>query len=108
MKLPALRIEINGQLVAIAGAENLSLLTATIGFGSGAQKYVAAENAMFGVMGLDLHSPQPKQLNWASDIRLKDGDKVTIEIVQVEQTTPPDKTLSTPSSAQLRAEAKRK
>ncbi len=108
MKIPALRIEINGQLVAIAGAENLSLLTASVGFGAGSEKNIEATNSMFGVMGLDLHSSQPKQLNWASEINLKEGDKVTIEIVQVEQATPPDSIISTPSPAQLRAEAKRK
>ena len=108
MTIPALRIKVNGQLVAIAGGENLSLLTATIGLGSGANKYIAAGSVMFGVMGLDLHSSQPKQLNWGSEIKLKVGDQVTIEIVQVEQTSPPDKVLSSPSSAQLHAEAKRK
>jgi len=108
MTVPALRIKVNGQLVAIAGGENLSLLTATIGLGSGADKYIPAGSVVFGVMGLDLHSSQPKQLNWGSDIKLKEGDQVTIEIVQVEQTTPPDKVLSSPSPAQLRAEAKRK
>ncbi len=108
MTVPALRIKVNGHLIATAGAENLSLLTATIGLGSGAEKYIEAGSVVFGVMGLDLHSSQPKQLNWGSEIKLREGDVVTIEIVRVEKTTPPDKVLSSPSSTQLRAEEKRK
>lgn len=108
MPFPALLIKVNAQLVATAGAENLSLLTATIGLGSGTEKYIDAGSTMFGVMGLDLHSSQPRQLNWGSEIKLNEGDQVTVEIVQVDQSTPPDKVLSSPSPAQLRAEAKRK
>ena len=107
MKIPALRVEVNGELVAIAGASSLSLLTGTIGLGSGHGPTIDVSEIMFSVMGLDVHSAQPRQLTWGSGVKLKQGDRVTFEVVQVEQPSPPDKSLASPSSAQLAAEAGR-
>jgi hypothetical protein len=107
MKIPALRIEVNGELVAIAGAKGLSLLSGTIGLGSGQSQAIDASEIMFSVMGLNVHCAQPQQLTWCNGLTLKQGDRVTFEVVQVEQTSPPDKSLASPSTEQLAAEATR-
>lgn len=107
MKVPALRIEVNGQLIAVAGAEGLSLLTATVGLGSGTGAAISASQTMFGVMGISLHGARPQQLNWASGVKLQPGDTISFQVVEVEQPSQPDKVISTPSAAQLAAEAKR-
>jgi len=107
MKIPALRVEVNGELVAIAGANDLSLLTGTIGLGSGQGQKLNPSEIMFSVMGLNVHSAQPQQLTWGNGIKLQPGHRVTFEVVEVEQPSPPDKVLASPSSAQLAAEATR-
>jgi hypothetical protein len=107
MKTPALRVEVNGELVAIAGASGLSLLTGSVSLGSGQSSKIDPSEIMFSVMGLNVHSAQPQQLTWGNGIRLQPGDRVTFEVVEVEQPSPPDKVLSSPSSAQLAAEATR-
>ena len=105
MKYPALRIEVNGTLVAIAGASDLSMLTGTVGLGSGKNVGLNASDILFSVMGLAVHGEQPRQLTWCKSITLQAGDKVTFQVVDAEQPTPPDQTLRTPSSAELAAEA---
>lgn len=107
MKVPALRIEVNGQLVAIAGAEGLSLLTATVGMGSGKASTISASETMVGVMGIALHGARPQQLSWGSGIKLQPGDTIAFQVVEVEQTSAPDNILPTPSAADLAAQAKR-
>lgn len=107
MKTPALRVEVNGKLVAIAGASDLSLLTGTIGLGSGKGQKLDPSEIVFSVMGLNVHGAQPRQLTWGNGIKLQPGDRVTFEVVEVEQPSPPDKVLASPSSAQLAAEASR-
>jgi hypothetical protein len=105
MKNPALRVEVNGTLVAIAGASDLSMLTGTVGLGSGKDVGLNTSNILFSVMGLAVHGEQPRQLTWCKNITLQAGDKVTFQVVDAEQLTPPDQTLRTPSSAELAAEA---
>lgn len=105
MKVPALRVEVNGELVAIAGAEGLSLLTGQVAFGAGPSSTIDREAVMFSVMGLALGGTQPSQLSWASDVRLKLGDKVTFQVVEVEHPSPPSKVLRTPSPTDLAAAA---
>ena len=105
MKIPALRIEVNGDLVAIAGAEDLSMLTGTIGLGAGEGACITASNILLNVMGLALRGDQPRQLSWCKNISLNAGDKVTFQIVEVEQPSEPDQTLLSPSAAELAAEA---
>jgi hypothetical protein len=56
-------------------------------------------------MGLAVHGPQPRQLTWGRDVQLKLGDRVTFEITEVEQPSPPQAVLRTPSSAELAAAA---
>jgi hypothetical protein len=107
MPLPALRVEVNGQLVAIAGAKGLSLLTGTVGLGSGQRQTIDASEIMLSIMGLNVHSAQPQQLTWGSGVKLKPGDKVTFEVVTVEHPSPPDKTTLSPSADQLETEANR-
>lgn len=97
----------NGELVTIAGASGLSLSTGTIGLGSVQGSKIDPSEIMLSVMGLDVHSAQPQQLTWGNGIKLQLGDRVTFEVVEVEQPSPPDKVLASPSSAQLSAEATR-
>ena len=103
MKIPALRIEINGEVLAIAGAEGLSLLTGSVGFGSRTAAHPV--QLMFNVMGLAVEGPHPRQLSWGDGVRLKFGDKVTFELVEVDHPTPPSKVIRSPSSEELAAAA---
>ncbi len=107
MTISAIRVEVNSQLVAVAGAEGLSMLTASLGLGSGKGSHIDPMNVLFSVMGVDVHSKQPRQLSWCDGLTLRPGDRVTLEVVQVEQPTAPDQVLTTPSTEQLKAEAKR-
>jgi hypothetical protein len=51
MKIPVLRVEVNGQLVAIAGAENLDILSGQVGFGASPTGGIEVSRVIFGVMG---------------------------------------------------------
>jgi hypothetical protein len=56
-------------------------------------------------MGLAVHGPNPRQLTWGNEIKLRLGDRVSFEIAEVDQPTPPGKVLSTPNSGELAAVA---
>jgi hypothetical protein len=103
MKIPALRIEINGELVAIAGAEGLSILSGQVAFGAAKDCTIDTSRVMFSVMGLAIQDPQPRQLTWGNCVQLQLGDRVTFEIAEVEEPSPPHQVLRTPSSAELAA-----
>lgn len=107
MTVPALRIEVNGELIAVAGAEELSLLTGTVGFGPGKDNTLNGSEVMFSVMGLAVSCPQPQQLTWGENMKLKTGDRVTFQLVEVENPSPPDQRLRSPNSSQLADEAAR-
>jgi hypothetical protein len=103
MKIPALRVEVNGELIAVAGGENISNLMGTVGFGAGQNLNITTSDTFFMVMGLAVNCPQPQQLTWGNGTKLKLGDRVTFEIVEVELPSPPDQILNSPSPAQLAA-----
>jgi hypothetical protein len=105
MKIPALRIEINGKQVAVAGAEGLSLLSGQVGLGAGSKGNIDLESIVFSVMGLDVAGTPPRQLTWVDGIQLKPGDRVTFEVVETESPTPPSNVRRTPSAEQLAAAA---
>lgn len=105
MKIPALRVEINGKLIAVAGAEELSVLMGSVAFGAGPNRAITISQVKLGVMGLAIHGPQPRQLTWGNGIELTLGDRVTFEVAEVEQPSPPDQILRTPSSEELAAAA---
>ena len=105
MKIPALRVEVNGELVATAGAEDLSILIGQVGFAAGKDRAINVSQIVFNVMGLAVHGPQPRQLTWGTGVQLKLGDRVTFEITEVEQPSLPQSVLRTPSSAELAAVA---
>jgi hypothetical protein len=105
MKIPALRVEVNGQLVAIAGAENLDILSGQVGFGASPTGGIEVSRVMFGVMGLAVHGPNQRQLTWGNEIKLGLGDRITFEIAEVDQPSAPEKVLRTPSSDELAAVA---
>ena len=105
MKIPALRIEINGKQVAMAGAEGLSLLSGQVALGAGSAGSIDLANIVFSVMGLDVAGTPPRQLTWLEGIQLKPGDRVTFEVVQTESPTPPSNVRRTPSAEQLTAAA---
>lgn len=109
MKVPALRIEVNGELVAVAGAPDLSILSGQVAFGAtGPNRIIDTSSTVFSVMGLAINGPQPRQLTWANGLELKVGDRVTFELVEVSDPSPPEKVLATPSSAELAREAAKK
>jgi hypothetical protein len=105
MKVSALRVEVNGELVAVAGAEGLSLLTGSVGYGPGSSDATHPTQIVFNVMGLAVTGPQPRQLSWGDEVRLKLGDRVTFELVEVDHPNPPTKILRSPSSEELAAVA---
>ena len=106
MKVPELRIEVNGELIAVAGAPDLSMLSGQVAFGAtGPNRIIDTSGIMFNVMGLALNGTQPRQLTWANGLELKVGDRVTFEIVEVSDPTSPGKVLATPSSSELAQEA---
>lgn len=105
MKIPALRIEVNGQLVALAGAEGLDILSGTVAFGASPTGGIEVSRVQCLVMGLAVHGPNPQQLTWGNQIELKLGDRITFEIAEVDQPTAPEKVLRTPSSDDLVAVA---
>ncbi|QOL48192.1 hypothetical protein [Massilia litorea] len=105
MKIPALRIEVNGELVALAGAEGLDILSGQVAFGASPTGGIEVSRVALGVMGLAVHGPSPRQLSWGNGIKLGLGDRVTFEIAEVEQPSPPDETLGTPTSDELAAVA---
>lgn len=109
MKIPALRVEINGELIAVAGAEDLSILTGSVGIGSaGPGLAIDVSHVILNVMGLMTRGSQPRQLSWGKGVQLKSGDRVTFEIIEVDQPSPPDQVLRSPSSAELAAAAEKK
>jgi hypothetical protein len=105
MKVPALRIEVNGELIALAGAEGLDILSGQVAFGASQTGGIEVSRVALGVMGLAVHGPNPRQLTWGTGIKLGLGDRVTFEITEVEQPSPPDETLGTPTSSELAAVA---
>ena len=109
MKVPALRIEVNGEFVAVAGAPDLSVLTGQVAFGAtGPNRNIDTSSTRLSVMGLALNGPQARQLTWANGLELKVGDRVTFELVEVSDPSPPDNVLATPSTAELAREAVKK
>jgi hypothetical protein len=101
MKIPALRVEVNDEVVAIAGAENLDLLTGLVSFGASPSGGIDISRVISSIMGISVRGPEPQQLTWANAIKLKLGDRITFEIVEVDQPSPPDQVLRTPSSPEL-------
>ena len=56
MNVPALRIEVNGELVAVAGAPDLSMLSGQVAFGAtGPNRIVDTSSILFNVTGLSLN-----------------------------------------------------
>jgi hypothetical protein len=110
MKVPAIRIEISGEPKVIAGAQDLAILGADLSISaSGPNQNIDCANPVFRllVMGLAIHTPQPRQLTWLNGTQLRPGDRVVMEIVEVDEPTPPEQELSSPSSEQLAAASKR-
>jgi hypothetical protein len=105
MKIRALRVEINGELVAVAGAEKLCVLTGSVGFGPASSSDTNLGKVFFSVMGLEVGRPQPQQLTWGNNVQLNMGDKVTFQLVEVEHPSPPSKVLTSPSAEELAAAA---
>ncbi|WP_312512475.1 hypothetical protein [Massilia sp.] len=105
MKIPALRIEVNGELIAFAGAEGLDILSGQVVFGASPTGGIEVSRVALGVMGLVAHDSSPRQLTWGNGIRLAPGDRVTFEIVEVEQPSPPDQIVGSPTSDELAAAA---
>jgi hypothetical protein len=106
MKIPALRIEINGKQIAVAGAENLSLLSGQVALAAGSSgRGIDLGKIVFNVIGLDVAGTRPRQLTWGEGVQLKPGDRVTFEIVETESPTPPSDVRQTPTAGELASAA---
>lgn len=105
MKVPALRIEINGELMAEAGAEDLSLLTGQVGLGVGPSGALDVGPLMFSAMGLAVAGPTPRQFTWGHGMELTPGDRVTFQVIETDTPSPPSKVRGTPSAAQFASPA---
>lgn len=101
MKIPAIRVEINGKLIAIAGKENISFLSGHIGIGVGSMAKIDVHNIAFGVIGVETTGSQSRQLTWSDGIKIAPGDKVTFEVIETENPTPPTNAIRTPSTEEL-------
>ena len=101
MKIPALRIEINGKQIAVAGAENLSLLSGQVALGAGSSGSIDLGKIVFNVIGLGVAGTRPRQLTWGDGVQLKPGDKVTFEVVETEAPTLPSGARRTPNAEEL-------
>lgn len=105
MRNPALRIEINGERIAEAGAEGLSLLTGQVGLGVGASGALEAGHLMFSAMGLAVSGPTPRRFTRGHGIELTPGDRGVFQVIETENPSPPSKVMGTPSAAQLASPA---
>lgn len=100
----ALRVQINDELPVIAGAHDLSVLTAGVTgmgtMGQSSQVLVHPENDslfFFDVSGLTDRPPgiENEHLYWLANRVMRVGDKVTIEVIETRLPAPPCK--STPA-----------
>lgn len=105
----AIEVEVNGKRIAVAGAGDLALLSASIGAGVGPEKRTLQADIdpfHLTVMGLTSGlTARIENLTWINCLPLRVGDLVTFRIVQAEQPDPPAQVLSTPSSQELAAAA---
>jgi hypothetical protein len=99
MPVLAIEVHLNGDKVTVAGAEELSVLTAA----------VAAVRMQAGATPeIHLHVggiTSREHLDWITQQWLKPGDSVTLRVLEVEEADPPVKSLRVPTSEQLSAVA---
>jgi len=97
MTVLAIDVEVNGQRIAVAGANDLKWLAATIGAGGepGKRNLQADIDAFhLAVWGI-ASGPADREaiLTWISKVSLRIGDSATLRIVQAEQPDPPAQVL---------------
>ena len=111
MTVLAIEVEINGKRVVVAGAKDLSLLSAGIGASGSSDKDTVQRDAAVHLTVMGLTSPKSPSrianLTWINGLPLQVGDSITFRIVQVEHPDPPANILRTPTSQEL-AEAAEK
>jgi hypothetical protein len=115
MPVLAIEVEVNGKRLVVAGAKDLSVLTASIGavglLGGDTVEFRPTKgeptDVLLHVLGItSRRSSVNVQLNWGK-VPLKVGDAVTLRVVEVEEADPPLETLRTLSPAELEAAADR-
>ena len=95
MPVLAIEVHLNGDKVTVAGAEGLSVLTATVA--AVRLKDGAAPEIHLQVGGIT----SQKHLDWITKQGLKPGDSVTLRVLEVQEADPPVQSLRLPSSEQL-------
>jgi hypothetical protein len=99
MPVLAIEVHLNGDKVTVAGAEELSVLTAAVAVVR--LKDGAAPQVFLQVGGMTAQ----EHLDWITKQDLKPGDSVTLRVLEVQEADPPAQSLRLPSSEQLRAAA---
>jgi len=111
MTVLAIEVEVNGKRIAVAGANDLALLTAGIGAGVGPEKRtLQADIDAFRLTVMGLTSglvARTENLTWINGLPLRVGDSITFRIVNAEQPDPPPQILRTPTSEELAAAAEK-
>src|SRR5258708_6403480 len=98
MTIPTLPTAAAGKQLPAAGAENLSLLSGQVSLGAGSSGSIDLGKIGLIVIGLDVAGTQSRQLTWGDGVQLKPGDRVTFEVVETENPTPPNNARRTPSA----------
>ena len=99
MPVLAIEVHLNGDKVTVAGAKELSVLTAAVA--AVRLKAGAAPEIHLQVGGITSR----EHLDWITKKGLKPGDSVTFRVLEVEEADPPVQSLRVPSSQELRAVA---
>jgi hypothetical protein len=96
MPVLAIEVHLNGDKITVAGAKELSVLTAAV---AAVRLKAGAPEIHLQVGGIT----SGQHLAWITKQGLKPGDRVTLRVLEVEEADPPVQSLPVPSSQQLRA-----
>ena len=111
MAILAIEIEVNGERLAVAGANNLSMLAAQVLAGVGAERRSLEVDDHFRLLVTALTSPESTlpvaSPSWIKERTLRVGDTVTFRIVDVEQGDPPLEVLPVPTPDELASATER-
>jgi len=110
----AIEVELNGQRLTIAGASDLSVLTAHVtAVGLLGDKTVEFRPTKGGPKDVKLHvsgltsraGSRQAHVEWIPNVVLKPGDAVTFRVVEVQEADPPVESRRTPTTKELAAAA---
>jgi hypothetical protein len=110
----AIEVELNGQRLTVAGANDLSVLTAHVSaVGLLGEETVEFRPTKGGPNDVKLHvsgltsraGSRQAHIEWIPNVALKLGDAVTFRVVEVQKAAPPVESKRTPTTAELAAAA---